>query len=123
MTLAARLQWLFLANTVVLVTHQIDAAYWQEWELFRIPGGNQVNLLLNLPIIALVLMAYREVVRDGPLTRRAHQMLAGLGILTCALHSLFFALGHAQFLQPVSIGLMAATAVLSSAQLWLTARL
>ncbi len=46
-----RLRWIFLANATVLITHQIDAAYWHEWDLFRIPGWNQVNLILNIPII------------------------------------------------------------------------
>ncbi|MCU6500248.1 hypothetical protein LPN04_20855 [Rugamonas sp. A1-17] len=46
------MQAIFWLNAAVLATHQIDAAYWHEWELFRIPGGNQINLLLNLPIIA-----------------------------------------------------------------------
>ena len=26
-------------NFALLVTHQIDSAYWKEWELFHLPGG------------------------------------------------------------------------------------
>lgn len=26
--------WLYLANATVLITHEIDSAYWHEWELF-----------------------------------------------------------------------------------------
>lgn len=40
-------QILFLLNSTVLFTHQIDAAYWHEWNLFHLPGGNQLNLILN----------------------------------------------------------------------------
>ncbi|MBT9513662.1 MAG: hypothetical protein IV104_15090 [Acidovorax sp.] len=109
---------LFLANATVLVTHQIDAAYWHEWELFHIPGGNQVNLLLNLPIIALVLYAQAQVARgEGPAALAFYKLMPCLGALTVAIHGLFFALGHEAFAQPVSLGLLAGTAVLSCMQL------
>jgi hypothetical protein len=35
------LETLFFANAVVLLTHQIDAAFWHEWVLFGLPGGIQ----------------------------------------------------------------------------------
>ena len=113
MSSASRLQWIFLLNATVLITHQIDAAYWHEWELFRIPGGNQVNLILNLPILILVLYAHRVVAANGKAAAACHKLLAGLGLLTAAIHSCFFLLGDEAFMQPVSIALLAATAVLS----------
>ena len=30
---------LYLANTALLIAHEIDSAYWKEWELFHLPGG------------------------------------------------------------------------------------
>lgn len=116
------LQHLFILNAVVLITHQIDAAFWREWEMFRIPGGNQTNLLLNLPIIALVLYALREVCRETANASRAQWLIVFLGYLTIAVHATFVSLGNEQFLQPMSIALLVATGVLSSAQivmLWL----
>lgn len=106
----------FLLNATVLLTHQIDAAYWHEWDMFRIPGGNQLNLLLNVPIIALVLAAFAEVARDGVRARQAHGLLIFLGLLTVTLHSVFFALGHEQFLQPMSLVLLVGTGLLSVLQ-------
>ena len=70
---------LFLLNATVLITHQIDAAFWHEWELFHIPGGNQVNLLV--------------------------------------IHTGFFLSGSEAFIQPMSIALLVAAAVLSTLQL------
>lgn len=81
---------LFLLNATVLITHQIDAAFWHEWELFRIPGGNQINLLLNLPIIALVLYAQAQVATGSPTARAYYTLIAGLGFLTVLIHSAFF---------------------------------
>lgn len=117
MTPTLRLQWLFLLNATVLITHQIDAAYWHEWEMFGIPGGNQVNLILNLPILVLVLYAHRVVAANGKAAFACHKLLAGLGFLTVAIHSFFFLRGDEAFMQPVSIALLAATAVLSIFQL------
>ena len=28
--------WLYLVNAVLLITHEIDSAYWKEWELFKL---------------------------------------------------------------------------------------
>ncbi|MCG8393783.1 MAG: hypothetical protein MI745_11935 [Pseudomonadales bacterium] len=110
-------QTLFLLNSTVLFTHQIDAAYWHEWEMFHLPGGNQLNLLLNLPIIGVVLLAFYQVATQSPKQRLAHQFLAFLGLLTVIIHSGFFLAGHEAFLQPVSLLLLAATLILSLWQL------
>lgn len=110
-------QTLFLLNSTVLFTHQIDAAYWHEWNLFNLPGGNQLNLILNLPIIALVLLAFLQVATHSPRQRLCHQFLASLGLLTVAIHSGFFLAGHTEFLQPMSLLLLAATLILSIAEL------
>ncbi|WP_414430063.1 DUF6713 family protein [Alcanivorax sp. IL3] len=112
-------QTLFLLNSTALLTHQIDAAYWHEWNLFHLPGGNQLNLILNLPIIALVLLAFLQVATHSPRQRLCHQFLAGLGLLTVAIHSGFFLAGHSEFLQPMSLLLLAATLILSLTQ-WVT---
>jgi hypothetical protein len=113
------MQAVFLVNAAVLITHQIDAAYWHEWELFHLPGGNQLNLLLNLPIIALVLFAQGHVRANTHLAQRCYRLVAFLGLLTVAIHTAFFAVGTEAFLQPMSIALLAATFVLSIVQLLL----
>lgn len=111
---------LALANATVLLVHQIDAAYWHEWDLFGIPGGNQVNLALNLPIVALVLYAVARATTATVAGQRWALLIAGLGYLTAAIHLGFFMAGHEQFRQPMSIALLAATTVLSTLQLTLT---
>ena len=112
-----RLRWLFLANATVLVTHQIDAAYWHEWELFFIPGGNQVNLLLNIPIIALVMYSHGRVISNIQTGLAFYKLLAALGFLTVGIHSFFFMRGSESFAQSMSVALLVATFVLSVWQL------
>jgi hypothetical protein len=117
MSLHSRLRWLFLVNATVLVTHQIDAAYWHEWELFFIPGGNQINLLLNIPIIALVMYSHSRVISNIHTGLAFYKLLAALGFLTVGIHSFFFLIGSESFRQPMSVALLVATLVLSVWQL------
>ena len=50
------LRWVYLANAVLLILHEIDSAYWREWELFRIPGGIALFLALHVPLLSVVLL-------------------------------------------------------------------
>ena len=47
--------WLYLANALTLIVHEIDSAYWKEWDLFRLPGGEAGFLLLHFPLAERVL--------------------------------------------------------------------
>ena len=49
------LLWLYLANSVLLINHEIDSAYWKEWELFNLPGGITGFLLLHFPLLLFIL--------------------------------------------------------------------
>ena len=114
---------LYLANATVLLTHQIDAAYWHEWELFGVPGGAPVFMLTNLPIVFAVLWGARALAlgRMGGLVMS--WALVASGAIAIGLHGYFLLQGHEEFRTPVSLGLLGATLVLSSAQaLALTAR-
>lgn len=117
MPMQDRLRLLFLANATILITHQIDAAYWHEWELFLIPGGNQINLLLNIPIIGLVMYSHSRVVANMKTGLPFYKLLACLGLLTIGIHAFFFFQGSEAFIQPMSIALMLATFILSIWQL------
>jgi hypothetical protein len=44
-----------LTNSVLLINHEIDSAYWKEWELFRLPGGIAGFLLIHFPLLFLIL--------------------------------------------------------------------
>jgi hypothetical protein len=106
-------QALFSVNATLLLTHQIDAAYWQEWSLFHLPGGNQLNLILNLPIVAGVLYAQARVAQGGPETPMFTRGIGFLGFLTVAIHSGFFLAGHHAFVQPMSLALLVGTFAVS----------
>lgn len=110
------LLWLYLANAAVLILHQIDAAYWHEWDLFGIPGGNQVNLILNLPIVILVLYGHQALAQGQAVGLRLYWLLVVTGLFTVSIHSYFLMQGSEAFWQPVSVAILTATLLLSLAQ-------
>jgi hypothetical protein len=108
---------LYLANAVVLITHEIDSAYWREWELFNLPGGIQLFLILHIALIGLVLYGYRLVILWGHAARLCSYLLASSGMLAVLIHGVFLLIGTPQFRSPTSLILLAATLVLSLAQI------
>lgn len=110
------LSWLYLANATILITHQIDAAYWHEWDLFGIPGGIQLNLLLNIPLIILILFGQQRLAQGYADGFVFSGLLVAGGIVAVSLHSYFLLQGDDAFRLPVSLGLLIATFLLSLAQ-------
>lgn len=110
------LDTLYLANASLLVTHEIDSAYWNEWELLHLPGGIQFFLVLNLVIVALALFGYRLVA----LRRRSGLWssigLACAGLLAFVIHATFLARGHPEFRLPVSLAVLGSSLFLSLVQ-------
>ena len=47
--------WIYLINAVLLINHEIDSAYWKEWDLFGLPGGITGFLLIHFPLLFLIL--------------------------------------------------------------------
>lgn len=105
---AVRLHRSYFATLLALVLHQIDAAYWREWEMFHLPGGVQGYLTFNLLAIALVLVGYRHVLLGTAHARRYARICAALGIATFAIHAGFAAFGERSFHLPLSIAIILA---------------
>lgn len=55
---------LYRADAEVLINREIESAYWQEWELFRLPGGITGFLIIHFPV--LFVMRYSlTLLKDG----------------------------------------------------------
>ncbi len=110
------LLWLYLLNATILITHEIDAAYWQEWELFGLPGGIQFFLALNLLIVFLVLYGQQALVRGKPAGTVMSWVLAAGGLFAAGVHSYFIFSGDLAFRQPMSVFLLGAAFFVSLLQ-------
>ena len=91
---------------LLLILHQVDAAYWREWEMFHVPGGIQGFLVFNLAAIALVLVGYRHVLLATSRAPRYAGLCAALGMGTCLIHAGFALAGLEQFHLPLSIAII-----------------
>jgi len=93
----------YLTTLCFLIFHQIDAAYWQEWDMFYLPGGIQLYLGFNIIIIPILLMGYKSVIVGSESRYKYSYLCAGLGILTFMIHGGFLLFGHEQFTLPLSL--------------------
>ncbi len=110
------LLWLYLLNASVLLTHEIDSAYWKEWQLFGMPGGIQMFLVLNLILVVIVLYGLQALAQGQRAGIVLSWVLVAGGWFAACIHTYFIVSGDEAFRLPVSILLLAASFVLSSAQ-------
>jgi len=52
------LLWIYLINSVILIIHEIDSAYWQEWKLFSPDEIVDIKgfLIIHFPVLFAVLL-------------------------------------------------------------------
>ena len=112
--------WIYLVNAVVLINHEIDSAYWKEWELFRLPGGVTGFLILHFPILVFVLYGLVLIRERAPAGLICSLVLSGGGIFAYSIHTLFIRKGRNEFTSPISRFILRATLVLSLIQIPVT---
>jgi hypothetical protein len=109
--------WLYLINATLLIVHEIDSAYWKEWELFKLPGREAGFLIIHIPIVMIVLYGLPLVY---------HRTLAGFiislvlslsGIFAFVIHRYFISKGHKEFTNWISQWILKLTLLISLAQL------
>ncbi|UCH48480.1 MAG: hypothetical protein JSU95_01275 [Betaproteobacteria bacterium] len=110
------LLWLYLLNASVLLTHEIDSAYWREWQLFGIPGGIQLFLILNLGLVLVVLYGLQALAQGRAAGVVFSWVLVAGGWFAGIIHTYFILSGDEAFRLPMSLLLLAATFILSSLQ-------
>ena len=114
------LTWLYLANATLLIVHEIDSAYRQEWKLFRLPGGINGFLIIHIPLVLLILWGLVELVAGTTTGNVLSIVLALAGIFAFCIHLYFIWKGHGEFKTPVSLILLAGILCVSVAQLVVT---
>ena len=112
--------WTYFVNAVLLINHEIDSAYWKEWELFKIPGGISCFLLLHFPILFLILFGLILVYERNPGGLIISLLLGLSGIFAFSIHTYFIKKGRDEFKTIMSQALLFATLIVSIIQLFLT---
>lgn len=116
------LEKLYFGTMSLLIFHQIDAAYWKEWEMFYLPGGIQGYLLFNIIVIPLVLIGYKKLLTKSPSANIYSYLCGALGILTFLIHSGLALFGAEQFDLPLSMLIIVLCLISGSWQVLITYR-
>ncbi|WP_242392823.1 DUF6713 family protein [Anaeromyxobacter oryzisoli] len=98
----------FLATAALLATHEVDSGYWREWDLFRIPGGVGLFLLLHVGIFLLLFWGYGQVHTGTRAGTWMSFVVAGGALFAGAAHGAFLLLGRSEFRSPISMGVLLA---------------
>ena len=118
--MAQILLWLYIINSVLLINHEIDSAYWKEWNLFRIPGGITFFLLTHFLIIFIILLGIMLLLQNKVYGLIISLLVALGGIFAFSIHVYFISKGHKEFKTFVSIFILSSTLIVSIFQLIFT---
>jgi hypothetical protein len=108
--------WIYLVNAILLISHEIDSAYWQEWDLFRVPGGVSGFLLLHFPLLFAVLYGLVLVYQQTFAGLTLSLLLSLAGLFAFSIHTYFLRRGRDEFKAPISQFILVATLTLSLVQ-------
>jgi hypothetical protein len=117
MTLQRLAKHLYLFNLALLITHEIDSGYWHEWNLFNIPGGIDLFLILNFILVAVFLIGFAKVVEWGKYASLYSALLAFSGIFAFTIHTFFILIGHQEFNTVISLTILVLIFAVSISQI------
>jgi len=112
--------WVYLINSVLLINHEIDSAYWKEWNLFKLPGGITGFLLMHFPVLFLILLGQILVVKASFAGLVFSLIISGGGVFAFFIHAYFLRKGRKEFNAPISLLILNALLVVSILQMMLT---
>ena len=96
---------LYLLNLALLITHEVDSAFWKERNLFGLPGGNQ-EFLVVIFFMVVAPFGFRNMISEKRSGYYFALIIAGSGIFAFGIHSYFVLQGHQEFTLLVSVVLL-----------------
>lgn len=111
------LLWLYVTNAVLIIVHEIDSAYWKEWELFKLPGKITFFLILHLFLVFIILLGIVLLFRNNMVGLVLSLILSLGGIFAFSIHTFFIRRGRNEFNTCISQSILVATLLISLVQL------
>jgi hypothetical protein len=108
---------LYLLNLALLATHEIDSAFWHEWELFNLPGGIDLFLIINLVLLSIFLIGFEKVLTWEKGATIFSLLLAFSGMFAFAIHSYFILAGNPEFNTTISLAILIFSFIISIGQI------
>ncbi len=114
--------WLYIINSTLLIVHEIDSAYWQEWKLLNPKDDDGINgfLIIHIPLIFMIMYGLILVEKN-----LLSGMIISLVVGSCGIFAFFFHLYHLrkgkeQFNTIVSKSIILLTFIVSIIQIIVT---
>jgi len=117
------LSWVYMITATLVINHEIDSAYWREWDLFHLPGGISGFLIIHLPLVFLILYGIVLVSQRAFGGLVLSLILSVGGIAAFVIHVILMKLGHPEFKTPMSLLILTAGLISSLVQAGLTLHL
>ena len=112
--------WVYLINLLMLILHEMDSVYWQEWRLFHLPGGITGFLLVHFPLFFSGLYGL-VLVENRLFSGLVISLVVSLaGLFAFAIHSYFIRKGHTEFTTFTSQAILICTFIVSMVQAGIT---
>jgi len=114
--------WIYMTNAVILLVHEIDSAYWQEWKLLNPDDKNGINgfLILHIPMVFLILLGLVYVYEDKFVGLIISLILSAGGLFAYFFHFYHLRKGRIEFNTIISKGIIISTLIISIFQIILT---
>jgi hypothetical protein len=114
--------WIYMTNVVILLVHEIDSAYWQEWKLLNPDDNNGINgfLILHIPMVFLILLGLVYVYEDKFVGLIISLILSAGGLFAYFFHFYHLRKGRLEFNTIISKGIIISTLIISVFQIILT---
>jgi hypothetical protein len=114
--------WIYLINATILINHEIDSAYWQEWKLINPNDKDGIKgfLIIHFPLLFIILLGL-VLVYDNKFSG----MIISLILSACGLFAFFFHFYHLRKGKPefntvISKVMIVSTFLVSLFQIYLT---
>lgn len=99
------LLWLYIVNVTLVIIHEMDSAYWKEWELFKMkPLFKSIRepeiagfLIVHIPLLIPFLYGIIEVYKMSKFGLILSFILGVIGIGAFIIHFIFLRKGYQQF--------------------------
>jgi hypothetical protein len=114
--------WAYLAAAVLLILHEMDSAFWKEWQLFKLPGGVGFFLVLHIPLYVLLLLGLAWLAREKRAGLWVAAATGAAGIAAGIIHGVFLRRGHKEFSTFISRAILYATSAAGAILLGLAGR-
>ncbi len=113
----------YMVNFSLLTAHEIDSAFWREWDLFGVPGGIQFFVLLHIPLLLLLMAGFQRLLAVRRSGYWISLLMAASGIGAFVVHGSFWLRGRSDFRLPASVLVLSALFAVSVVQLVATVKL